>query len=99
MWKILKTFVLMVAYGLITFIGSLMFFTQLGMYNHNGYNYYLDYYPALVLGVPVIGFLFPGVVGWYLHQRGRPKSDLEGGKDQKGSGVDLRPNQHSDELP
>ena len=73
MWKtvgiIVGTLALMVVSGFVTFAVAVISQMSLGLELHGNYMYYDNSSPALVWGPAVIGFLAPGVVVWYLHNR------------------------------
>jgi len=68
MWKILGTLALMLVCGWVTMILSLLFSTEMGAGQPDGYEW-AGRRPVIFLGPGVIGFLAPGVVVWLEHRR------------------------------
>ncbi len=77
MWKtvgiIVGTLALMLVSGIVTFAVTIIILSELGLALHDGnVEYYFFFHPSsdlLLWGPPVIGFLAPGVVVWYLLKR------------------------------
>ena len=72
MWKfvrMLAALAAMVVSGVVTLFVTILILMKLGSKFHGDYEYYSQY-PVLVWGPAVIGFLAPGVLAWYMDQRG-----------------------------
>jgi hypothetical protein len=65
--KILGTFALMVASGVVAFGAAVAFLMNLGLKHHDNYEYYSRFPGTLfIFGCASIGFIAPAALVWYL---------------------------------